>query len=275
VAPAPARVHWVATTARGAPATSRALCVCHTARHRLWGVQLVRKGWRRVREEGRARRDTMCRRRWTTAYAAPHGCVGVRWLRLVGARALEPKRDARRGASLRGGGGVFPVRAGRSTGAAGGVGGFWCALRDVPRPAPNTLPSLLTERPRGATSARAHLLAGARARGPEAAPSPGGHERSVPLAPHDVPLTTHAVQPPAAAVGGQAPTLHTVRRTWCSTSHHHHGGGPASRATAPTRRGARGGSRRRGHERWRAPRGRGRVLHTMCPTQRRNQRLAC
>ena len=72
--------------------------MCHTARHRLWGVQLVRKGWRRVREEGRARRDTMCRRRWTTAYAVPHGCVGVRWLRLVGER-LGAKRDARRGAS--------------------------------------------------------------------------------------------------------------------------------------------------------------------------------
>ena len=83
------------------------------------------------------------------------------------------------------------------------------------------------------------------------------------------PRTPHARQK-RPADGGQAHTHRTVRRTWRRTRHHR--GGPAR--AAPTRRGARGGSRRRGHERRRAPCGRGRVLHTVCPTQRRNQRLA-
>ena len=83
------------------------------------------------------------------------------------------------------------------------------------------------------------------------------------------PRTPHARQK-RPADGGQAHTHRTVRRTWRRTRHHR--GGPAR--AAPTRRGARTDSRRCGRERRHAPCGLGCALHTVCRTQRRNQRLA-
>ena len=88
---------------------------------------------------------------------------------------------------------------------------------------------------------------------------------SRPRRPH-APPACHA-RPKRPAAGG--PSAHrTVRRTWRSTRR------PRRRGPARRARPREVGSRRRGRERRRAPRGRGRVLHTVCPTQRRNERCA-
>ena len=192
-----------------------------------------------------------------------------------GVRALMEMRVV--AVQVCGSGGELPVRARPSARAAG-----WrrvAFLVRPPRDAPHTPHVASTSSPpspHGAPSWR-HERAAARRWAP-VAPSSSRRPREGRAAPHPLTtcplLITHAVQRPA--VSGQAPPLHTVRRTWCSsTKHHHHGGGPASRATTQTHRDARGAIRRRDHERRRLPRAAaGRVLHTMCHTQRRNQRLA-
>ena len=87
---------------------------------------------------------------------------------------------------------------------------------------------------------------------------------------HDAHAPPHAIQRPAAADGDQARTHRTMCHTWRRTRHHR--GGPAR--AAPTRRGARVGSRGCRRERRHAPCGRGHALHTVCRTQRRRERLA-
>ena len=129
-----------------------------------------------------------------------------------------------------------------------------------------------TERPRGA-QARARSWTsqgGVCAEGPPATKKDRARAARRPLAPlrrPHAPPACHA-RPKRPAAGG--PSAHrTVRRTWRSTRR------PRRRGPARRARPREVGSRRRGRERRRVPRAAaGRVLHTMCPTQRRNQRLA-
>ena len=128
-----------------------------------------------------------------------------------------------------------------------------------------------TERPRGA-QARARSWTsqgGVCAEGPPATKKDRARAARRPLAPlrrPHAPPACHA-RPKRPAAGG--PSAHrTVRRTWRSTRR------PRRRGPARRARPREVGSRRCGRERRCVPRGRGRVLHTVCPTQRRNERCA-
>ena len=88
--------------------------------------------------------------------------------------------------------------------------------------------------------------------------------------PYDVPTHhPHAMPDRSGQRTAAKRTPHrTVRRTWRSTRR------PRRRGPARRARPREVGSRRCGRERRCVPRGRGRVLHTVCPTQRRNERCA-
>ena len=269
--------------ARGNP-----LCVCapHSPAQAVECVCAARGG--RGRGEPGARHCTD--RRWTTACAVPHryACVCVRWTGLV--VVVHAPLEMRVAAQVCAGGGLqprgqprghcgmnWPVRGRRpSTDAVGWrrMAFFWCA--PALRGSPHTPRRIHTSLSRSALVAPRARCVRVGERWPLRRPAARSREERA--APHPLTTchlllhTTHAVHRPP--VGGQAPSFHTVRRTcWCSsTRHRHHGGGPASCEAAQTHRDVRGGPRRRGHERRRLPRER--VLHTMCPIQRRNKGLA-
>ena len=92
-----------------------------------------------------------------------------------------------------------------------------------------------------------------------------------PLAPTTSPRTSPAchARPKRPAAGGRA---HTAPH--CAPHLVQHQPPPRRRGPARRARPREVGSRRCGRERRRVPRGRGRVLHTVCPTQRRNERCA-